>query len=1159
MAEVKTAIINDIVTWYSTNRYSSNAQGWLKEAKRDQSSDNYFAVGNATWNGSSTSAIWRTKIKFTVNSGLIISQADKLVVKILSTNPETKPTHIRAFLSKTNHSGYNPSTTAKDYISKSLCYEDENGDFSFPDVVSPYATCYFVFKEFEEPLKAGQSYYIYLHAYDEGATDITDPQNRTFGLLDSTNTTKNLNITLHYASYTRCSAPSSIIATSSIQKNGQIKISWSGAAGGIQNPIKKYRVYYNINLKPIVGSYCQETTNASTTEITIPNSIIGAKKKDIVYFKIVTIGSVDGYDSALSTAFGQTQIINSAPTKPTVTLSGPDLSSNENNVAKIMVTDFRNSTDIDGDGLGYYYQVLSSIPSSPPTENWEQAAWNFFEVDMNCKYNILAIKVTDGEASVYEYFTKPVNSLLEFTTPISVSGESYAMLGITDAKATEKLSVSAAFSKKVNGRVQLSFGDSTYKDWKTFSNVDKIDYKNESIKSFQWDRGKKINVQVILDDGIDQVSLTNTYTNLYFLDSLPMITEVTAVHEASEFTGYKDKVDDNIKIEVNPAAVGTKITFTGTIQRMRETNIPLTKIEFFATDGTTEINLGNTINNPINDTYNDIPIIRELNVTGLDVGKEYYFGMRIFDSANNSQKLTSNTFHKLNQPTFSDNTDIIISPQEWNIYESSSFSISFQNLDNQDTGVNTYTLHATINDKDIELISFTRYTGNKKNSSGQIISELGTTSIISLDTLQFYIPPENFWEFFQKFKIPSNSSDVTVKYSIEVKNGVNISSSLKEVGPNEKFKVITRAKTEWKGSFQVARGYCSSLNTSTGTFIHPTIDTSEKERIINPKECLRLFFDQLPTSPNSNSFDGAMDTSSATQGVKIFNDINIYYATSAEGFPNEDANWRLLTSSTIDPTILEKQKSDNKYYYDLTIPKLLAKDEGLNIYFRATVTVKDGSSYQDKTINMNEEANTLIYGRTEPPTFSLVLVSYAQNQITFKFNNEEASLDFGGLKKGYSNFTREDSGKYELHINYGSSLEDISSHSCVFTIFDPNTLLIERDLIFAEGFELGNKLYYQAKLVLYPNDKDSGFSQVYTLNDVEIFYLGGPTVQVRKHTVGINTTQEILGDYPDGVIVVTNYDKRNKVVFKNLESPSEITLDLSTYKIHGIVLDGGSW
>jgi hypothetical protein len=67
-----------------------------------------------------------------------------------------------------------------------------------------------------------------------------------------------------------------------------------------------------------------------------------------------------------------------------------------------------------------------------------------------------------------------------------------------------------------------------------------------------------------------------------------------------------------------------------------------------------------------------------------------------------------------------------------------------------------------------------------------------------------------------------------------------------------------------------------------------------------------LFFDQLPTSPNSNSFDGAVDTSSATQGVKIFNNISIDYATSKEGFPNEEADWRLLTSSTIDPTILEK-------------------------------------------------------------------------------------------------------------------------------------------------------------------------------------------------------------------------------------------------------------
>jgi hypothetical protein len=184
-----------------------------------------------------------------------VGQTEKLIVKILSTSLDTKPTHIRAFLSKTNYSEYNPSTTAKNFISSSICFKDEEGKIEFPYETTPNTNCYFVFSVFTEPLKAGETYYIYIHAYDEGTTNTTNPQNHTFGFLDGANTSERLNITLHYVNYTRCSAPSFIISTDQVSKNGQIKISWSGAASGIQNPITKYRVCYNIGRKPLSDSY----------------------------------------------------------------------------------------------------------------------------------------------------------------------------------------------------------------------------------------------------------------------------------------------------------------------------------------------------------------------------------------------------------------------------------------------------------------------------------------------------------------------------------------------------------------------------------------------------------------------------------------------------------------------------------------------------------------------------------------------------------------------------------------------------------------------------------------------------------------------------------------------------------------------------------------
>ena len=59
--------------------------------------------------------------------------------------------------------------------------------------------------------------------------------------------------------------------------------------------------------------------------------------------------------------------------------------------------------------------------------------------------------------------------------------------------------------------------------------------------------------------------------------------------------------------------------------------------------------------------------------------------------------------------------------------------------------------------------------------------------------------------------------------------------------------------------------------------------------------------------------------------------------------------------------------------------------------------------------------------------------------------------------------------------------------------------------------------------------------------------------------IGINTDEEVLEEGSDRVLIVTNYNEQDKVVFKHLKNSSEITLDLLTHKIHGIVLDGGSW
>lgn len=1161
MADVKTAMLEDITAWDTASYWQQAGGSWRTAVKRGENSE--CNAANACWSVGyqSNIIVFRTKIKLVVGNDLIIGQANKLIVKIKSANSDTKPTYARAFLSKIDYAESDPSFTSKNKISRSECYKDlQKTKFKYE--MYPWGTdCYFIFDEFSEPLKAGETYYIYIHVFDDDkVSDETNPTNKRFGLITIYNKKDYLDISLNYIEYTKCSPPSSITSTEQIYKDGTIRVSWSGARNGTQNAISKYRIFYRIGDNPTTSSNYIDTSDANKTEITIANDTIKAIKGQKVYFKIQALGSVSGYNSDISTANVYTSVVNSAPTKPSATLGGNALSGISDTEVEITVTSFKTSTDIDGDTLSYYYQVLDKKPSTNPTSGWSAAiTTDTFKAKMSRKKPVLAIKVSDGTANVYEYFNKAVNPELKFSGDVSVSGEQYSMLGITDANATEKLSISASFSKKTNGTVQLQFGSgASYQDWKTFQNVDKINYVNESIKGFDnANRGKKINVRVVLNDGIDSVQ-ANASPALYYLASLPNILSVTAAHEASEFTGYGADVDEDIKINVNSTKLGTKINFTGIIEKLGDMNIPLTKVEFFAKTDNTEVPLGSTITSPSNDMLNNITISRVLTLpTNFEYDKNYQIGMRIYDAANSNYQLTTNSFSRLDKPTFS--TMPTITPENWNIYGSNDFVLTFQNLDTQNTGINTYSLYVSIDDAQKEICSFNRYPGGFIDVNGN--TGYGSVSV-SLDTLRLNIPQTKIWDFFKNFGIPTNKNNVKVKYILKVKNGVGVLSE--SVITESDYYIITRAETTWNGTFLVARGYCVDKDESTGEFVYPNNDIAERERIINPKECLRVIFDNLPSSPNSQSFDGSKDTSSDTQGVKIFDKIVLQYvASDSSNFPTGDVTWMDLGTSDIIPAKLAAQKdNDNKYYYDLTLPKLAVGAEGKKIYFRAKVTVSGGSADQVKIIDMDKEANTLIYGRTEPPTFRLSYIKSNNNSVFFEFNKDpKVNLDFGGLEKGFDNFARDGAGGYYvLNIKYGTSLDQISNFEKDFTFNgDLSRLLEEQELILDEDFNLGSKLYYQASLTVYPNGKDGGYSKVLTLNEAEVFYLGGPTVQVRKHLIGVNTDEELLKEYPDGVLVVANYNDQDKIIFRQLKDDQEIILDISKKEIHGIIIDGGSW
>ena len=139
---------------------------------------------------------------------------------------------------------------------------------------------------------------------------------------------------------TACTPPTSIYldnnsSLTSVIKKPQdeiIHLYWSGAQGGNNNPITKYRIYWDLDQDPVIGSISSnggfvETSN-TTTNFTIPAASLSgttmeAHRGSTYKFKIAAYGQElvnNGHLSALSTVKAEVRI-NKLPGAPSVTLN----------------------------------------------------------------------------------------------------------------------------------------------------------------------------------------------------------------------------------------------------------------------------------------------------------------------------------------------------------------------------------------------------------------------------------------------------------------------------------------------------------------------------------------------------------------------------------------------------------------------------------------------------------------------------------------------------------------------------------------------------------------------------------------------------------------------------------------------------------------------
>ena len=121
----------------------------------------------------------------------------------------------------------------------------------------------------------------------------------------------NITLTITYKMpYSAPTPPTSVSLSDASPAPGQsLTLSWSGAEAGDNVSIAKYEVYRAASASGNY-SYLTETTGTSVT-VTAPEGV------GSYYYKVKAIGSVSGYDSALSSAYAVAAVTFTAPTPPT--------------------------------------------------------------------------------------------------------------------------------------------------------------------------------------------------------------------------------------------------------------------------------------------------------------------------------------------------------------------------------------------------------------------------------------------------------------------------------------------------------------------------------------------------------------------------------------------------------------------------------------------------------------------------------------------------------------------------------------------------------------------------------------------------------------------------------------------------------------------------
>lgn len=1015
---------------------------------------------------------------------------------------------MRAYLLTSNPSYKDTDATViSNSVEMSYLYLDKNKEAraTSKQEKNKVAPMYAIFDKTQ--LKAGNTYYIFLLPFNSDSH--TNPTyDNTW--LQAINRAADCNLELIYESYSAVGQPSRPEVTSQIKKDGSVVITWGAATSGTNNPVSKYKIYYNINSQPNAST--KNTKETSGTSLTISNSEIGAIKGNRIYFAIQTIGSVNGFDSTI-VQIGSTLVVNSPPSWPTFDIEGVILASQA--YSTITIKNLRSGSgvaDIDNDTITYYYRISDKTEESQPTSISDNLTpiVNDQTVQMSEKNKYIFICAYDGEA-LSGFGRKTVTvAVAPVITAINATGEN--ILNNNRQSCTRYISASAQVDKEMASytwyiwdEVALAYSKLGTEMNLNRASIEAIGYSNKQISL-------KL---VVLDAYGQEASLVQSF-NIY---QMPKIKTPKELRVSSAETP---------RGSVLSRYINKKISATLTLKDIEGGDIPFKKVEFYCTDANSRKKIveSQVVGGNYVFSYN------------FEYDLTYNFSVVIIDNADRQAELVlEDNFQRLPLINLSQSRSSV-SLKNWHVLHNPSFAVSTFFPSQTGVGVNTYEFLASINNGSyVSLFEFDQY------STGSIVS--GNSIIFT---------KENSFEIFKKLGVKTDEEDYRVDYRIIAKNAFGEFGGADFYSHIQNHTIITREAPFFTISNFFARvGYIEDAqskdrpifpNYSQSSYPFPQDSTLEQDLMFNSGEVICFGLSGLAGDLNSLYFDGKVES---TIDPELNYEIE-YVIGKEETTPASRADWQYLC--TLKNKDWAEEVNPSYYYQNVIAPNLSSTKDF--VYFR--IFAIDKTKKKAGPIYVNYP---LICCRKVVPSFTIGTISTKvqdnKTNIIIPFEIE----DYGGNEKGYENFFRNGTETITMTVMAGNSptnLAILREFTCL-TNNVPKELQILTD-------KISGKIFFQISIKIATNTFDNDYNIIATTAPIYVYYTEGPTVSYRSHWVGINNTD----CKNDEVMRVESFVKdggKNRHMIRlvgfDLSEQTQIEIDLNSGTISGLVINGGTW